>query len=276
MPGGNAWGPVKSWTECEPVQCESECEKKQLELQAPRTSGLQQEGDFGVNGLPSGIARSREMKPEVGCEPSRASSGEESATFKNGVREVPPVESAWSQSAVNFVKQISPESQGSESSVCAAVRPHQLPRSHERASASSSAAVRLHQLQESHERASASSSAAVRLHQLQGSHERASASCAAVWPHQLPQGSHERASASSAAVRPHQLPRSHERASASGAAVRPHQLPRSHERASASCVSASCVSGCLQFACRMLGSPVQDNADHSDGISIRPAMKCLL
>ena len=178
MPGGNAWGPVKSWTECEPVQCESECEKKQLELQAPRTSGLHQEGDFGVNGLPSGIARSREMKPEVGCEPSRASSGEESATFKNGVREVPPVESAWSQSAVNFVKQISPESQGSEASVCAAVRPH--------------------------------------------------------------------------------------------------QLPRSHERASASCVSASCVSGCLQFACRMLGSPVQDNADHSDGISIRPAMKCLL
>ena len=137
MPGGTAWRPVKSWTECEPVQCESECEKKQLELQAPRTSGLHQEGDFGVNGLPSGIARSREMKPEVGCEPSRASSGEESATFKNGVREVPPVESAWSQSAVNFVKQISPESQGSESSVCAAVRPHQLPRSHERASASS-------------------------------------------------------------------------------------------------------------------------------------------
>ena len=134
------------------------------------------------------------MKPEVGCEPSRASSGEESATFKNGVREVPPVESAWSQSAVNFVKQISPESQGSESSVCAAIRPHQLPRSHERASASS-------------------------------------------------------------------------------ATVRPHQLPRSHERASASCVSASRVSGCLQFACRMLGSPVQDNADHSDGISIRTAMK---
>jgi hypothetical protein len=27
LPGGNAWGPVKSWTECEPVQCESECEK---------------------------------------------------------------------------------------------------------------------------------------------------------------------------------------------------------------------------------------------------------